>query len=74
MQIFIIEGLMTVFFGVIAIVFTPNFPEKAQGWLLKPHERKYLIAKLEASRGLEEKGSASDNVPIWKVRNDTVFW
>lgn len=70
LQIFIIEGLMTVFFGLVALVFTPNFPEKAQTWLLKPKERKYLISKLEASRGMEEKGSAADDVSIWKVLVD----
>lgn len=66
-KIFIIEGLMTVFFGLIALIFTPNFPEKAQSWLLKPEERDYLIAKLEHSRGLEDKGSAIDEVSICKV-------
>lgn len=71
LQIFIIEGLMTVFFGVIALVFTPNFPEKAQRWLLKPNEREYLITKLKESRGLEEKGSAADDVSIWKVGGQT---
>ncbi|KAF2166673.1 hypothetical protein M409DRAFT_23304 [Zasmidium cellare ATCC 36951] len=68
--IFIIEGLMTVFFGLIALIFTPNFPKKAQHWFLKPNEREYLIAKLEASRGLEEKGSVADDVSIWKVLVD----
>lgn len=58
---------MTVFFGLIALTFCPNFPEKAQRWFLKSEERDYLVAKLRASRGLEEKGSEADNVPTWKV-------
>ncbi|KXT02938.1 hypothetical protein AC578_10608 [Pseudocercospora eumusae] len=68
--IFIVEGLMTVFFGVMAVVFTPNFPEKAQSWFLKSDEKEYLITRLEMSRGLEEKGSVADNVSIWKVLVD----
>lgn len=67
-QIFIIEGLMTVFFGVIALVFTPNFPEKAQKWFIHPEDREYLVRKLRSSRGEEEKGTVADDVPIWKVR------
>lgn len=58
---------MTVFFGIIALVFCPNFPEKAQKWFLEAEERDYLINKLHASRGLEEKGSEADNVSTWKV-------
>lgn len=71
MQIFIIEGLMTVFFGLIALCFCPNFPEKAQRWFLKPDERDYLLIKLRTSRGLEEKGSEADKVPTWKVRQQS---
>lgn len=58
---------MTVGFGLIAITIMPDFPEKAQNWFLKPHERQYLVAKLEASRGFEDKGSAIDDVSTWKV-------
>jgi cyanate permease len=61
---------MTVGFGIIAVVLTPNFPEKAQKWFLKDHERQYLIAKLEASRGHEEKGSTADDVSTLKVLVD----
>ena len=58
---------MTTFFGVIALCFTPNFPEKAQRWFLKPEERDYLIRKLESSRGLELRGSEADKIATWKV-------
>ncbi|KAF2137736.1 uncharacterized protein K452DRAFT_98001 [Aplosporella prunicola CBS 121167] len=68
--VFIIEGLMTVFISVFVIVFCPNFPQHAQAWFLTSRERDRLVAHLEASRGAEAKGSASDNVPLWKVLID----
>lgn len=61
---------MTVFFGVIAVMFTPNFPERAQNWFLRASEREYLLAKLAASRGNEEKGSTADEISTWRVLLD----
>ncbi|EOD47406.1 putative vitamin h protein [Neofusicoccum parvum UCRNP2] len=68
--VFIIEGLMTVFISIFVISFCPNLPQHAQTWFLKAHERKRLLANLEESRGVEIKGSAADNVPMWKVLID----
>ncbi|KAK8089011.1 MFS general substrate transporter [Apiospora hydei] len=68
--VFIIEGLMTVVISVPVIIFCPNFPHQAQSWFLKPAEREHVLAQLEASRGVETKGSASDQVSIWKVLID----
>ncbi|KAH7051355.1 major facilitator superfamily domain-containing protein [Macrophomina phaseolina] len=68
--VFIIEGLMTVFFSIFVFSFCPNLPQHAQTWFLKPRERERLIANLEESRGAEAKGSAVENVPIWKVLID----
>ncbi|ORY66071.1 major facilitator superfamily domain-containing protein [Pseudomassariella vexata] len=68
--LFIIEGLMTVFISVFIVLFCPNFPHEAQSWFLKPHERDRIVSQLEASRGAETKGSAVDDVPIWKVLVD----
>ena len=73
--IFIIEGLMTIFFGFVGLLFVPHFPAKAQSWFLKPHEREQLLAVLEASRGPEDEGSAADDVPLWKVLLDwRIHW
>lgn len=68
--IFIIEGLMTCFIAVFVFLLCPNFPQDAQAWFLKPHERDHLIMKLEASRGQETDGSTVDSVPIWKILID----
>lgn len=71
-RIFIVEGLMTVFFGALIMIFTPNFPEKAQNWFLKAHERERLIVLLEASRGKEGSNNnsavnSSNSTPAWKI-------
>ncbi|KAI0594065.1 major facilitator superfamily domain-containing protein [Biscogniauxia sp. FL1348] len=68
--IFIIEGLMTCFVAIFVICLCPNFPQHAQSWFLKDHERERLVRKLEVSRGQESQGSAVDNIPIWKVLVD----
>lgn len=61
---------MTVFISVFVMLLCPNIPQQAQTWFLKPPERVRLITKLEASRGVETKGSAADNVPLWKIMID----
>ncbi|KAL7628551.1 hypothetical protein AAE478_000066 [Parahypoxylon ruwenzoriense] len=68
--IFIIEGLVTCFIAVFVIWLCPNFPQHAQTWFLTTQERDRLMNLLETSRGAEAKGSAVDNVPIWKVLVD----
>ncbi|KAK8125162.1 MFS general substrate transporter [Apiospora kogelbergensis] len=68
--VFIIEGLMTVVFSIPVIIFCPNFPHQAQSWFLKPTERERVLAHLEASRGVETRSSASDQVSICKVLVD----
>ncbi|KXJ96080.1 major facilitator superfamily domain-containing protein [Microdochium bolleyi] len=68
--IFIIEGLMTSVLAVVVIFACPNFPQDAQEWFLKPHERERLVYALQVSRGAEVRGSAIDNVPLWKVLID----
>ncbi|KAK8020859.1 hypothetical protein PG990_005997 [Apiospora arundinis] len=68
--VFIIEGLMTVAISIPVIIFCPNFPHQAQRWFLKPAERDRVLVQLEASRGVETRGSASDQVSIWKVLID----
>ncbi|KAI1412541.1 MFS general substrate transporter [Hypoxylon sp. FL1857] len=68
--IFIIEGLATIFVSVFVIWLCPNFPQHAQSWFLTARERDRLVHLLEVSRGAEDKGSAADNVSIWKVLID----
>ncbi|KAI1335985.1 major facilitator superfamily domain-containing protein [Xylariaceae sp. FL0016] len=68
--IFILEGLMTVAISLFVIGFCPNFPQEAQGWFLKAHERDRLIYQLEQSRGMESKGSVAYDVSIWRVLFD----
>lgn len=68
--IFIIEGILTSVLAVGVILACPNFPEDAQEWFLKPHERERLVYQLEQSRGAEVRGSAIDSVPLWKVLVD----
>ncbi|KAI0146774.1 major facilitator superfamily domain-containing protein [Pestalotiopsis sp. NC0098] len=68
--IFIIEGLMTIAIAIPILLFCPNFPQQAQSWFLKPDERDRVLRQLEASRGAEIKGSAADNVALWKVLVD----
>ncbi|KAI0007452.1 major facilitator superfamily domain-containing protein [Xylariaceae sp. FL0662B] len=68
--IFIIEGLMTCVIAAVVACLCPNFPQQAQKWFLKPHERERLVYQLESSRGVETKGSASDEMPMWKILTD----
>ena len=69
LRIFIVEGLMTIVFGIMTTLFTPNFPEKAQNWFLKPHEKERLILLLEHSRGKEGNGQVdnSASIPAWRI-------
>lgn len=68
--IFIIEGIMTCVFAGLVFALLPDFPENAKSWFLKERERLYLLQKLERSRGKEQQGSASDNVPLWRILTD----
>lgn len=68
--IFVIEGVATCFFSVSILVLLPDFAESGSTWWLKERERLYLVRKLEASRGNEQQGSASDNVALWRILLD----
>lgn len=61
---------MTIAIAIPILLFCPNFPQQAQSWFLKPDERDRVLRQLEASRGAEIKGSAADNVALWKVLVD----
>lgn len=60
---------MTVVFGCVVLLITPNFPERAQNWFLKAHERERLLVILEQSRDREGNNDAEglESVPAWKV-------
>ncbi|KAF4626967.1 hypothetical protein G7Y89_g11188 [Cudoniella acicularis] len=51
--IFVIEGLVTIFFSILVFIFVPNFP--AQDRWLREDDRLKLVARLEADRGDEKK-------------------
>lgn len=68
--IFIIEGIATSVISVSVFALLPDFPENASNRFLKEKERLYLLQKLEASRGEEQQGTGSDNVPLWKILVD----
>lgn len=68
--VFIVEGLTTCVVAVFVVCLCPNLPPHAQPWFLNARERDRLLHQLEVSRGLETKGSAAYNVPIWKVLVD----
>ncbi|EPE36526.1 MFS general substrate transporter [Glarea lozoyensis ATCC 20868] len=66
--IFIVEGLATIVFSFIALVFVPHFPAK-DSWLSET-DRSRLLARLEA-----DKGEASTiNRPLIKVLFDPRIW
>lgn len=68
--IFIIEGLITVFFSIFVFIFVPHFPAK-DIWL-KPHDRERLLARLEADKGKERK--EVDDKPWTQVITDYKIW
>jgi len=47
--IFIIEGLVTIFFSIFVFNFVPNFPARDK-WL-KKNDQARLLARLEADKG-----------------------
>ncbi|KAM3080511.1 hypothetical protein ACMFMG_005458 [Clarireedia jacksonii] len=59
--IFIIEGLITVFFAVFVFIFTTNFPV-ADSWL-KDSDKAALLSRLENDRGEEKTTLGGSN---WK--------
>jgi len=68
--IFIIEGLLTIFFSIFMFIFTPHFPAK-DSWI-KPHDKARLLARLEADKG--KQSTTLDNVPWTKVIFDYKIW
>jgi cyanate permease len=61
---------MTIAIAIPVLLFCPNFPQRAQSWFLTPEQRDRVVYLLEASRGAETKGSAADDVRLWKVLID----
>jgi hypothetical protein len=60
-RIFIIEGLITIFFAIFVFIFTPNFPA-ADSWL-KDSDKAALLNRLENDRGEEKTSIEGSN---WK--------
>jgi hypothetical protein len=52
-RIFIIEGLITIFFSIFVFIFVPHFPSKDK-WI-KEEDREMLLARLEADKGKEKE-------------------
>lgn len=68
--IFIIEGVITIFFSIFMFIFTPDFPAKNMG--LSGSERRRLVARLEADKGVESE--AIKNVGWFKILTDYRIW
>jgi len=68
--IFIIEGLLTIFFSIFVFIFTPHFPARDK-WI-KEEDRVRLLARLEADKGKEYKDL--DQAPWIKVLLDWRIW
>lgn len=68
--IFIIEGLVTIFFSIFVFIFVPNFP--ANDTWLNETDKANLVARLEADRGLEKK--ELHNVSWTKTVFDYRIW
>jgi hypothetical protein len=49
---FVIEGLITIFFSIFFFNLVPNFP--ARDTWLKPEDKEMLLARLEADKGDED--------------------
>ncbi|EXJ94470.1 hypothetical protein A1O1_02866 [Capronia coronata CBS 617.96] len=73
--IFVIEGLVTIFFSIFVFIFTPHFPGKDK-WISE-HDRARLLARLEADKGKEysnQKLANNKKVPWTKVVFDYRIW
>lgn len=68
--IFIIEGLMTIFFSIFVFIFVPHFPAK-DSWL-KDEDRARLLARLDADKG--EEHAKMYNVSWTKLLFDKKIW
>ncbi|MAD81665.1 MAG: hypothetical protein CL912_01770 [Deltaproteobacteria bacterium] len=60
-RIFIIEGLITLFFSIFVFIFVPHFPAK-DSWL-KEEDRQMLLARLEVDKGREREDVSTGS---WK--------
>lgn len=69
-RIFIIEGVITIFFSIFVFIFTPDFPAKNMS--LSESDRARLIKRLEADKGIESE--ALKNVGWFKILIDYRIW
>jgi len=69
-RIFIIEGLITIFFSFFVFYFCPSFPINDRR--LKPEDKAALLARLEADKGVENH--TAENVPWIKVIFNYKIW
>ena len=69
-RIFIIEGVITIFFSIFVFIFTPDFPGKNKS--LSDSERARLVARLEADKGTQSE--AIKNVGWVKILTDYRIW
>ncbi|KAE9368321.1 MFS general substrate transporter [Stipitochalara longipes BDJ] len=67
--IFVVEGLLTIFFSIFVFIFVPNFPARDK-WL-KEEDKSRLLARLDADKG-EEK--VSSEVSWMKMIFDYKIW
>jgi hypothetical protein len=67
--IFIIEGLLTIFFSIFVFIFVPNFPAREKGF--SEHDQQRLLARLEADKG---KDKALKDQPWKRVVFDYKIW
>jgi len=68
-RIFVVEGLLTIFFSIFVFIFVPNFPARDK-WM-KNEDKSRLIARLDADKG-EEK--AASEVSWMKMLFDYKIW
>ena len=68
-RIFVVEGLLTIFFSIFVFIFVPNFPATDK-WL-KEEDKSRLLARLDADKGEEKPAS---EVSWMKMLFDYKIW
>lgn len=68
--IFIIEGLITIFFSIFVFIFVPNFP--ARDTWIKDSDKSRLLARLEEDKGDEKEGLTK--TPWSRIIFDYKIW